>query len=148
MAPSEQLEQRIAQVSAYWSTLSEAELQRPLASGKWSRKEILGHLVDSAQTNIRRLVVGQYQPLAHIIYNQDIWVRAAGYQTYPTDDLLHLWVLLNRHFARIVAQLPASQLEVLTDWGKEKPELVSLGFVAEDYIRHLDHHLEPLYRAT
>ncbi len=146
MSLSEQLVQRIAAVSSFWQTLSEAELQRPLAPGKWSRKEVLGHLVDSAQTNIRRLVVGQYQPLAHIVYNQDVWVQAAGYQTYPADDLLNLWVLLNRHFARIVAQLPASQLDVLTNWGREEPEFVSLGFVAEDYLRHLDHHLNQLYQ--
>jgi len=37
---------------------------------KWSKKEILGHLVDSAQNNIRRFVVGQYDERPKIIYNK------------------------------------------------------------------------------
>src|SRR6185436_12071230 len=47
---------------------------------KWSKKEILGHLVDSAQNNIRRFIVGQYENNPQIVYNQDQWVAMQVYQ--------------------------------------------------------------------
>ncbi|UOQ51014.1 DinB family protein [Hymenobacter cellulosivorans] len=139
------IEQRIAEVSTFWRSLSEDELQRRPSPNKWSKKEILGHLIDSAQTNIRRVVVAQHQPGAHIVYEQNAWVQAADYQTYPSNELLQLWVLLNRHFARLATQVPTAQLSSLINWGRDKPELVSLGLVIEDYLTHLDHHLGQLY---
>ncbi|UOQ70310.1 DinB family protein [Hymenobacter cellulosilyticus] len=140
------IEQRIVEVSTFWRSLSEEQLQQRPVPEKWSKKEILGHLIDSAQTNIRRVVVGQYQPGAHIVYEQNIWVQAADYQSYPSDELLQLWVLLNRHFARLAARVPADQLSALINWGRDKPEFVSLGLVIKDYLTHLDHHVGQLYQ--
>ena len=69
--------------------------------GKWSKKEILGHLIDSAQNNIRRFVVSQYEEKPHIVYAQDEWVKAGGYQQYNTADLIELWQLLNKHLCMV-----------------------------------------------
>src|SRR5215813_14552557 len=60
---------------------------------KWSKKEILGHLVDSAQSNIRRFIVAQYEEQPRIVYNQDQWVAVANYQQYSLPDLISLWYL-------------------------------------------------------
>lgn len=140
------LRQRLTDVSRYWNTLPEATLRQRPAPGKWSKKELLGHLVDSAQNNIRRLTVGQYEAGAHIVYEQDVWVKAADYQTYHSDELLQLWVLLNQHFIRVMEHLPKDNYAILTNWGKTEPDYVSLDFVAEDYLRHLDHHVGQLMR--
>ncbi len=138
------LRQRLADVAAYWNTLSEETLRQRPAPGKWSKKEILGHLADSAQNNIRRLTVGQYEAGAHIVYDQDAWVKAADYQAYRSNELLQFWVLLNQHFIRVMENLPHEKYAVLTNWGKTEPDYVPLDFVAEDYLRHLDHHLAQL----
>lgn len=140
------LRQRLTDVSRYWNTLSEETLRQRPAPGKWSKKEILGHLVDSAQNNIRRLTVGQYEAGARIVYDQDAWVQAADYQTYHSDELLQLWVLLNQHFIRVMEHLPEEKYVVLTDWGRTEPDYVPLDFVAEDYLRHLDHHVSRLMK--
>src|SRR5579864_4704892 len=79
--------------------------------GKWSKKEILGHLVDSAQTNIRRFVVTQYEEIQKIIYQQDEWVRAADYNQYPTHDLISLWFLLNNHICIVLSNMPPESAE-------------------------------------
>src|SRR5262249_46037314 len=63
---------------------------------KWSKKEILGHLVDSAQNNIRRFIVAQYEEVPDITYAQDDWVAFTGYRDYPSRDLIALWTLLNK----------------------------------------------------
>ncbi len=144
-----QLNQRIIEVKTYISGLSEAELQAKSNPEQWSKKEVLGHLIDSAQSNIRRMVVGQYQSEAHIIYRQNGWVKAADYQHYNSEDLLQLWTLLNKHFCQVLKNLPLENYQTITNWGNEttpmlKQDLVTLEFVAIDYVRHLDHHIKQL----
>ncbi len=140
-----QLQNRIITVEKYFSECSEADLALKASPEKWSKKEVLGHLIDSAQSNIRRMVVGQYEENAHIIYRQNEWVKAADYQHYDTKDLIQLWVLLNKHFCRVLLNLPKENYQTITNWGNETTpmlgqDLVTLEFVAKDYIRHLDHH--------
>jgi DinB superfamily len=144
-----QLNQRIESVKTYISGLSEAELQAKSSPEQWSKKEVLGHLIDSAQSNIRRMVVGQYQSEAHIIYRQNEWVKAADYQHYNSEDLLQFWILLNKHFCQVLKNLPLENYQTITNWGNETTpmlgqDFVTLQFVANDYIRHLDHHLKQL----
>lgn len=143
------LNNRISLVNSYISTLSEDDLQVKSNAEVWSKKEILGHLIDSAQSNIRRMVVGQYQENAHIIYHQNEWVKAADYQNYDSKNLLDFWVLLNKHFCQVLKNLPLENYQTITNWGSAttpmlKDDLVTLEFVANDYVRHLDHHLRQM----
>jgi hypothetical protein len=107
---------------------------------KWSKKELLGHLIDSAQSNIRRFVVAQYEDKPYIVYAQDTWVKAADYQHYPTNDLIALWALLNKHMCIVLKNIPAGLEERLCMTG----ELHSIKWLAEDYIKHLKHHLHQI----
>ncbi|HTQ29552.1 MAG TPA: DinB family protein [Puia sp.] len=106
---------------------------------KWSRKEILGHLVDSAQNNIRRFVVGQYEDNPRITYRQDDWVTIAHYQEYPVKDLIDLWVLLNKHICRVLTSMPESLAKRTVD--TNATEFHSIEWLAQDYNKHLLHHL-------
>jgi hypothetical protein len=109
--------------------------------GKWSKKEILGHLVDSAQNNIRRFIVAQYEDNPTIRYAQDDWVRLSGYQTYPLEDLVTLWIMLNRHIAIVLRQMSPAAAERMCSMGGQ-PQ--SLEWVAADYCNHLLHHLHQI----
>ena len=104
---------------------------------KWSKKEILGHLVDSAQNNIRRFIVAQYDERPKIVYNQDKWVAITNYQQYQLTDLINLWYQLNKHICQVLIFMPieTSKRQVQTE------ELHDLRLLAEDYIKHLLHHL-------
>ncbi len=104
---------------------------------KWSKKEILGHLIDSAQNNIRRFVVAQYEENPEIKYAQDDWVRISDYQHYDTSDLIELWSLLNKHICIILEHIPAGLEKRLS----KTDELHSIEWLAADYNRHLLHHL-------
>jgi hypothetical protein len=122
--------------------LSETTLTARLAPGKWSKKEIVGHLVDSAQNNIQRFVRTQYEEKdVHILYRQDDWVRLQNYQAYSTTDLLQLWVLLNRHLGHIWAQMDTRTWALTCKMGNSAPEFWTLEMLAIDYLRHLKHHL-------
>lgn len=104
---------------------------------KWSKKEIVGHLVDSAQTNIRRFVIAQYENNPKFGYDQDKWVMISGYQQYDTKELINLWYLLNRHFSIIIRNTDP----VLADRISTTDEEHTIEWLAMDYIKHLRHHI-------
>ena len=67
--------------------LSEAEAGRAGEAGKWSPREVVGHLVDSAANNHQRFVRGQLQDdLVFLGYAQDDWVRVQDYAHAPWAD--------------------------------------------------------------
>ncbi len=66
-------------IKAFEQIPPEAWAAKPVPE-RWSKQEVLGHLIDSAMNNIRRLVVSQYEPNQKMIYYQDQWVAAQNYQ--------------------------------------------------------------------
>jgi len=132
-------------VIEYTSLLQQADEKSYLfkvSANKWSKKEILGHLVDSAQNNISRFIVAQYEDVPKIVYNQDSWVAISDYQNYPIGDLITLWRLLNNHAAIILSNtnLEISQRKCDTNGA----EMHSIEWLANDYIKHLLHHLHQI----
>ena len=80
--------------------------RRP-APGKWSPREIIGHLIDSASNNHQRFVRASFQDdLVFAGYDQDRWVAMQRYQEARWEDLLTLWASFNRHLARVMASDP------------------------------------------
>ena len=109
---------------------------------KWSKKEILGHLTDSAFNNIQRLIRARYEKLPEIIYNADEWVRLQGYQALPLQELVNLWTALNRQLAFIIGRLNSKELQEKCRADQEAP--ASLEFISTDYLKHLKHHLSQI----
>ena len=118
-----------------------AASQKP-APDKWSKKEILGHLIDSAANNHQRFVRLQLQrELTLPGYDQDNWVRLNQYQQTPWSDLVTLWSAYNRHLATVIASLDDGALGHV--WHSSDGD-VTLEFIATDYVRHLQHHLKQI----
>ncbi len=138
----EQLEAIVNEYSVKFLNLSEEELCFRPALDKWSKKEIIGHLIDSAQTNIRRFIVAQYQINPDIVYEQNYWVAAQNYQHYNAGDLINLWQLLNKHIVMVLLQMPEEKYQLKCKAGGT--ELVTLEFIANDYIAHHLHHLKQI----
>jgi hypothetical protein len=123
--------------------ISEKEASAPRAPGKWSRKEALGHLVDSALNNHQRFVRAQaVDALAFPGYSQDEWVRSQGYVDEAWLDLVTLWETINRHLAHVVARIPAAKLSVPCRIGSGA--VMTLDALVVDYLRHVNHHLEQI----
>jgi hypothetical protein len=105
---------------------------------KWSRKEQLGHLIDSAQNNIRRFIEAQYQPQPPVIvYNQDEWVKLNNYQHLPFENILDLWRLLNIQICSILKNMPPDKYDNICI--RREPH--TLKWLADDYNKHLLYHL-------
>jgi hypothetical protein len=113
------------------------------APEEWSKKQILGHLIDSALNNHQRCVRGGYNAAEQFPpYNQNRWVEIQGYQERDWVDLINLWELNNLHLCQVLDRLPLKDLDNLCNIGRESP--VTLGFVMEDYLRHLKMHLDQI----
>ncbi|MEP7229881.1 MAG: DinB family protein [Ginsengibacter sp.] len=122
------------------NNLTEKQWMYKSNPAKWSKKEVLGHLIDSTQNNIRRFVVAQYDDKLKITYVQDFWVAAANYQNYFTPDLISLWILLNKHLCIVLKNIPGDSGETLCNVG----EIRTIVWLAQDYCKHLLHHLHQI----
>lgn len=120
---------------------SHEELDTKPAPGKWSKKEILGHLCDSAWHNIQRLIRVQYEENPYIIYDQDNWVRLQNYQEKPSEEIVVLWIALHKQMVHVMKGFPKSKLDSTIDVGKE----VTAGFIITDYLVHQLHHFKQIF---
>ena len=112
---------------------------------KWSKKEILGHLVDSAINTLQRLIRVQYEAGVKIVYDQDQWVKIQNYQYMDIKSVVELWYLMNQQFIRIVKNFPSEKLNLKIDTGKDEIELHSAEFLIDDYLAHMEHHLKQIF---
>jgi DinB superfamily len=109
----------------------------------WSKKEILGHLVDSALNNHQRVVRGAQNLAADFPgYDQNRWVEVQNYSEIEWHELIGLFTTLNRHLCRVIENLPEEALNNECNFGSHGR--VPLQFVIQDYLRHLKHHLEKI----
>lgn len=119
------------------------ESSKPVLHGGWSRKQVLGHLIDSASNNHQRFVRACLATsLEFPAYDQDGNTRIQAPQEADWALLVSLWANYNRYLAHIIARLPAAKLETEVRIGSNKP--ATLGFVATDYLTHLLHHLKQI----
>ena len=117
--------------------------EKPYAE-KWSIKEILGHLIDSAANNHQRIVRMQETPnIGTFEYSQQHWVNSQHYQTEAWQDLVEFWFRYNAHIAHAIAHVDPGSLGHLCDMGYSLP--ATLKFVIEDYVRHVEHHLGQIF---
>jgi hypothetical protein len=132
----------IAFAVPHLSAITEDAAARKPAPHKWSKKEILGHLVDSAANNHQRFVRLQLEPEIRLPgYEQDGWVRVSRWQQTPWTEIIALWTAYNRHLATIIDTLDPSALGHV--WHSPEGD-VTLEFLATDYVSHMKHHLRQI----
>ena len=128
------------------NAISDDAASKKPAPNKWSKKEILGHLIDSAANNHQRFVRLQLEREITLPgYEQDGWVRINRYQATPWADLIALWAAYNRHLATVLDSLDPSSLGHV--WHSPEGDK-TLEFIACDYVRHLTHHLAQIGIST
>jgi hypothetical protein len=141
MRTADELKDIIPHATKAFAAISEESWVAKPHADKWSKQEILGHLIDSASNNIRRLVVSQYEPGQKIVYQQEQWVSLQNYQQTDYRELIELWRLLNLQMVRVMNTIPESKLSHVCDTGKDTLEYRTLAFLMTDYVAHLKHHL-------
>ena len=122
---------------------SEAESEQRPAPDRWTKKEVLGHLIDSASNNHQRFVRGQIASGQDFPgYEQEPWVRIQGYQSARWADLIDLWRAYNTHILH-VAECMSEEGQQATCRVKGGAEVTLAGLFG-DYVDHLEHHLRKM----
>ncbi len=118
----------------------------PWREGGWTRKQIVGHLLDSATNNRHRFVrAGTESAQTGPQYGQDAWVAAHGYAEQPWPTLLAWWEAEHEILMAVVDHIAAERLEAIYAVGDDAP--VTLRFLVEDYIAHQRWHMKQLMAA-
>ncbi len=151
---AEKLRDTVDQAATRLLLVADSEAGRVPAPGKWSKKEIIGHLIDSAANNHARFVRAQSSSdLVFEGYDQEEWVRVQRYRERRWDDLVKLWQLYNQHIASVIdAADEATRVRPRTRHTLDsiafkvvpaaKP--TTLDYLMGDYVDHLEHHLKQL----
>ncbi|HEX6314385.1 MAG TPA: GNAT family N-acetyltransferase [Gemmatimonadaceae bacterium] len=131
--------------------ISDGDAGVPLAPGKWSRKQVLGHLIDSASVNHERFVrARQLEDLVFPGYDQDVWVEAQRYADADWEDLIELWLRFNRHLVAVMDATPEAErcrhrehhnFDVIAFRAVSADLPSTLDYLMKDYVVHLEHHL-------
>jgi len=123
-------------------SLPEPLASRPLGADKWCVKQVIGHLIDSAANNHQRFVRLQIEPELRLPgYRQEEWVRVQCYDRMPWMQTLETWRVMNLYLVHVVRHIDPAHLHRV--W-HSAGEPLALGFIIEDYIAHMRHHLRQL----
>jgi hypothetical protein len=137
------LRAEVDRAEKYFRSLGEEEVTHDRGTGKWVRKEILGHLIDSACDNHQRIVRAQFaDPFLWPGYDQVAWVTLHRYRERPWTELADLWAAMNRQVAAVIEAVPGEKLQTSCTIGGHEP--APLEWWMRDYLRHLKHHLAQL----
>ena len=135
--------------------ISEVNSEQPRSDEKWSAKQIIGHLIDSAANNHGRFVVAQTKDdLVFPGYDQESWVRVNHYQQRPWHQLVELWRAYNLQLHHLMEHAAPEKmttpcrLHTLQEIAFKivpQAEPVTLEYLMRDYVDHLKHHLEQIF---
>ena len=137
--------------------ISEEESQTPRGEGKWTAKEIIGHLIDSAANNHQRFVRAQFNDdLVFSGYEQEEWVRVQGYNQEPWQQLVQLWKHYNLHLQHLMSATPEEtrmreranhSLDKIAWQPVAENQPATLDYFMRDYVAHMKNHLRQLLPA-
>ena len=133
----------IAQAKPMLTQLTNADTTLRPSPKKWAKKEILGHLLDSASNNHQRFVRAALQgSLTFPNYEQEELVKLQRYREMDWGFLVDHWASYNRFLAHVLSVLPAKAAKAKCKIGSNKPAALAWG--ADDYVEHLKHHLNQI----
>lgn len=137
----------VAQAKPLLMKLDNADTSARPSENKWAKKEILGHLLDSASNNHQRFVRAAQQPsLTFPGYDQNFLVDLQRFADVDWNFLVDFWAAYNRFLAHVINNLPADSAKITCNIGNNKP--ATLEWIASDYVAHLKHHLNQILGET
>jgi hypothetical protein len=120
--------------------IDEASFSATPAPGKWSKKEIIGHLIDSAANNHQRFVRVQFETNPTIAYDQNNWNKHSRYAMMHSRLVIESFTAYNRYLLQLLQLIPAEFLKRHCHSGDRHSH--TLEFIIVDYVSHMEHHLK------
>jgi len=155
---NERLRAAVAAAGPRLERISDASAAMPLTDDKWSAKQVIGHLIDSASNNHQRFVRANFtDDLIFAGYDQEQWVTIGRYAEAPWESLLTLWREFNLQIARVMEATPDDVLTLprtrhnlhqLAWRAVPEDQPATLGYFMSDYVDHLEHHLGQIFASS
>ncbi|WP_299161741.1 DinB family protein [uncultured Tenacibaculum sp.] len=140
------LEELLKKGLKYLSQFSELEISKKIDVDKWSKKEILGHLIDSGINNLQRFTEIQFESKPYRIrkYEQNKLVKVNDYQNAEIKELLNFWVSINNRILNLMKLQTEKTLNYKIELDKDN--ISDLRFLMTDYVNHIEHHLNQIMK--
>ena len=145
---------RIAEIADGLFDLHDTQMSKPRVDGGWSRKEILGHLVDSANVNHQRVIESALSgSIVFAGYQHREWVELNGYQDLEWEEIVTLWCAVNMQFCLMINRISTEVIDTVhqehsyeTTAFRElaSGESSTLGYLIEDYFAHMKYHMDQI----
>lgn len=139
-ASIERLEFLCKKIPQLLGGIEESSFSLKLNPEKWSKKQIIGHLIDSATNNHHRFVRGQFETIPTIVYNQVEWNKNNYYQQMKSSQIIDFWSAYNKQILELIKQIPKEKLNYKVNTGGDNS--ATIHFLFNDYVKHLEHHLK------
>jgi hypothetical protein len=145
----------VANATERLRAISAEQSAQKTSPDKWSIKEVLGHLIDSAANNHQRFVRAQFtDDLVFPGYEQEKWVNSQKYIEETWSDLVQLWSAYNLHLLHVIANIPERSLmqarirhnlDEIATRSVAKDDPTTLDYFVRDYLVHMKHHLDQIF---
>jgi hypothetical protein len=144
----------IDQVRPQLLRLDDQQAAQAPAPGKWSPKQIIGHLIDSASNNHQRFMRAQFtDDLIFPGYQQEAWVKLQDYAAADWSNLVQLWYYFNWQIARVIDHVPDEKRHLLRPkhnlhqiamYRIPTDQPATLEYFMLDYVQHLEGHIKQI----
>lgn len=129
----------IDKVPSILTAIGEENMSLKPLPNKWSKKEIIGHLIDSATNNHQRFVRGQFEHHPEIRYDQNKWNEFSFYQEIDSNQIVSFWTIYNKQLLEIISRIPTENLKKQIKVGDNS---LTIELLIVDYVEHLEYHLK------
>lgn len=129
----------IETLPAKLKSIAKEDFDSKPSSDKWSKKQIIGHLIDSATNNHHRFIRAQFEHSPQILYAQNQWNEAGFYDQMNKNQVIDFWEAYNTHLLTLMKIFPNDKLNN-TCKGSDG-NLLTIEFLFNDYVEHLEHHM-------
>ena len=128
----------------YLEKSSDFDMKQKSSPEKWSKKEILGHLIDSAINNLQRFTEIHFEIKPYKIkpYNQTELVIANNYQNASIQEITNFWLAINNRILNVISQQTEHTINYKIKIDND--EISDLKYLITDYVNHLEHHLNQI----
>jgi hypothetical protein len=133
---------QVEELLFYFKQIPKNKANTPYAEGKWTYKEVLGHILDTEKIMyFRALCIARNEKQALPGFDQDEYVNAIDFNEVPMADFLEDFELIRRSISYFVKHL---QEGAISRKGMVNGNLTSVRALLFIIAGHFEHHLEIL----
>jgi hypothetical protein len=123
--------------NAWLESLSPQWIDHRYAPGKWTLREVVGHVLDTERLfGFRLLSVARNDPTPHAVADEELWMRHSEFDRYPFDVLTNEFMTVRQSHISMLRYLPEAAWARVGLVGGSKVSVRALGYTMLGHERH------------